>query len=617
MRKLIYLFGIIVTFLSSCSKMPDYGSYNNLESPGSGANVVVIDEETLELSCTSITEDQITFSSLSKDQIPSVGDVINGGISTATPDGFLGRVTSVENSSGEVVVSYEVVAIEDIVEELDIDETYELDIEEIIYYDQDGNIVEDDDTTKVELSSSSKVTLSQSYSMSSGNTSLKSQVSLSAGITAKLKYEIKDYTIDEFEFTLTPSVALESALTYAVESKYEKNIVFATVVYGKICFITPAGIIVVLTPATDYGLSFEASGKAQFSSTVSGSISAPIGFSYNKGVYENIFNPKVEGGVEFTGGISGSASVGLTASTIIYPYIFRSLCIGAEISYPKLELSASVSSTTNVSSTTVDTKLSLSAGVTSSVYIKAGVFKLSYDSEMLSSSELLWSQNALPTIDNFEVSTYGSVVASYDLKSAPYFNMNSSGFCWSKSPNPDKTDSFNNFGTLDSSSALSNCSYSLPDLESNQTYYIRPYFEGWIDTYYGEETSFTTSLTEMSISVGDNGSWADDAYEVYLNDHLIGTTSIGATNNIGVDNLNSGYAILMVKCIVAPDDVGTLGVTLNNGITLYGESTTSFSATLKCDESRQWIINIPDVATSAVAVMPYNNSQEESESAQE
>ncbi|MFI3293267.1 MAG: hypothetical protein SNI70_07085 [Rikenellaceae bacterium] len=593
--------------------MPDYGGgNNNPETPESDINIVVIDDETLESNCASISEDQITFSNLDKDQIPSVGDIINGGISTATPDGFLGRVTSVDSSSGEVSVSYEVVAIEDVVEELDIDETYELEIEEIVYYDEDGTII-DVDSTKVELAVSKTVTLSQTYTQTSGNTTLKSQVSLSAGISANLKYEIKDYAIDEFEFTLTPSVELASILSYAIEAKYEKSFVFVTVKYSKIKFVTPAGLIVVLTPATDYGLTFDASGKAEFEAKVSGSMSMPVGFSYNKGVYENIFDPKVSGGVEFTGGISGSASIGLTASTIVYPYIFKSLCIGTEISYPKLELSAGVSSTTTVNSTTLDTKVSYSAGVTSSTYIKAGVFKLSYDSELLSKTEVLWSQNALPTIDNFEVSTYGSVIASYDLKTAPYFNMKSSGFCWSESPNPQLTDNFNDFGTLDSLSTSSNYSYTLPDLSSNQTYYIRPYFEGWIDTYYGEETSFTTSLTEMSISVGDNGNWADDAYEVYLNDHLIGTTEIGAINNIGIDNLNSGYAILMVKCIVAPDNVGTLGITLNNGITIYGESTTSLSATLTYGESRQWIIDIPEVATTTMAVMQYNDSQNEFE----
>ncbi|MFI3262765.1 MAG: hypothetical protein R3Y26_07635 [Rikenellaceae bacterium] len=612
MKKIIYLFGIIVTILSSCTKLPGNEGDDNPETPDSDINIVIINDETLESSCTSINENQITFSSLDKNQTPSVGDIINGGVSTVTPDGFLGRVTSVDSSSGEVSISYEIVAIEDVVEELDIDETYELNIEEIVYYDEDGNII-DEDLTKSEYGASAEVTLSESYTLSNGNTVLKSQVSLSAGISANLKYEIKDYTIDEFEFTITPSVELKSTLSYAVEAKYEKTIAFATVIYSKIKFVTPAGIIIILTPSTDYGVTFAASGKAELDATLSGSISIPVGFSYEKGVFKDIFDPKVSGGVKFSGGISGTASVGLTANTIIYPYIFRSLCIGTEISFPTLELSAGVSSTTTVSSTSLDAKVSFSAGVSSSNYIKAGVFKLSYESGLLAKSETLWSENALPTIDNFGVSTYGSVTASYDLKSAPYFNMKSSGFCWSKSPNPQITDNINDFGTLDSLSTVNNYSYSLPDLSSNQTYYIRPYFEGCIDTYYGEETSFTTSLTEMSITVGDNGNWADDAYEVYLNDHLIGTTDIGAINNIGIDNLNPGYAILMVKCIVAPDDVGTLGITLNNGITIYGESTTSLSATLTCGESKQWIINIPEVPTTTTAVMLYDNSQNEFE----
>lgn len=70
-----------------------------------------------------------------------------------------------------------------------------------------------------------------------------------------------------------------------------------------------------------------------------------------------------------------------------------------------------------------------------------------------------------------------------------------------------------------------------------------------------------------SITIRDNGNIADDAFELYFNDNLVGRTDIGQSNSVALSNLRTGSQTLKLVCIVAPDDIGTYEVLLNDGIT--------------------------------------------------
>jgi murein DD-endopeptidase MepM/ murein hydrolase activator NlpD len=74
-------------------------------------------------------------------------------------------------------------------------------------------------------------------------------------------------------------------------------------------------------------------------------------------------------------------------------------------------------------------------------------------------------------------------------------------------------------------------------------------------------------VTSGSITVGDNGSLADDAFQLTLNGVIVGTTTIGGQNNLSVNNLIPGTYSLQLLVIVAPDNVGTWFIQLNDGLT--------------------------------------------------
>ncbi|MFI3304221.1 MAG: hypothetical protein SNH71_05640 [Rikenellaceae bacterium] len=435
MKHFLSLLTFISAVLTSCSQLPysDDGS-GDPNTQTNETNVIIIDEETIENNCSFVSEDKIIFTDLDKSQIPAIGDIINGGASTSNPYGFLGKVTSVEDSDEGISISYEIVPINEAVEELDIDEEYDLEIESITYYDADGNeeeITEED--LRAEISTS--ISISKSYSFTEDNQTTKFSISFIGSVKAELEYEIEDFKTKEFSFTVTPSAEFIAALENNIEVKYSKDITIAKIKYKSIIITSP--IFIVLTPTTNVSLSFESVSKIYHKSTLNCKLSAPIGFEYSKGVGKDIFNPQATGGLTFEGGISGSVGVGLKFDTSIYPYIFDSICIGTEIFLPQFELSTNVSTTTTVNSTSANTEISLDANISAKSYAKAEIFDFKYETEeTLKITHNLYSMNALPVIDNVEVSTYGSVQASYDLKTAPIFGITQHGFCWSDSPNP-------------------------------------------------------------------------------------------------------------------------------------------------------------------------------------
>jgi hypothetical protein len=77
-----------------------------------------------------------------------------------------------------------------------------------------------------------------------------------------------------------------------------------------------------------------------------------------------------------------------------------------------------------------------------------------------------------------------------------------------------------------------------------------------------------------SIEVRDNGPAADDAFQVSIDGRIVGQTAIGRSNELPLGNLSSGTHILGITAIVAPDNIGTYGITLRNGLTFSGGGNT-------------------------------------------
>lgn len=87
-----------------------------------------------------------------------------------------------------------------------------------------------------------------------------------------------------------------------------------------------------------------------------------------------------------------------------------------------------------------------------------------------------------------------------------------------------------------------------------------------------------------SITVRGNGNIADNAFEVFIDGVKVGATSIGGSNTLAVNNLLRGAHSITITAIVAPDNVGTYEIRLNDGlrfadgITIESEIITQFAS---------------------------------------
>ncbi len=88
-----------------------------------------------------------------------------------------------------------------------------------------------------------------------------------------------------------------------------------------------------------------------------------------------------------------------------------------------------------------------------------------------------------------------------------------------------------------------------------------------------QETLPTLPPVQSAITVGDDGLAADDAFQVVLDGEYLGETAVGESNTLNVDVVLPGPHTLTVTCTVAPDDRGTLSVSLSQGLTFEDGST--------------------------------------------
>ena len=106
------------------------------------------------------------------------------------------------------------------------------------------------------------------------------------------------------------------------------------------------------------------------------------------------------------------------------------------------------------------------------------------------------------------------------------------------------------------------------------------------------EPCISAGNADGSLTVRDNGSLADDAFEVFLNDIPIGSTQIGASNSIALSNLRPGNHTLKLLCTIAPDNTGTYEILLAKGLK-FESGSERVSGTLPQGGSASWGMLVP------------------------
>ncbi len=105
---------------------------------------------------------------------------------------------------------------------------------------------------------------------------------------------------------------------------------------------------------------------------------------------------------------------------------------------------------------------------------------------------------------------------------------------------------------------------------------------------------------DSAITVGDDGNIPDDVFRVSLDGIVLGQTTTGGTGQFRVGALRPGTHDLQVECIEADDNVGTVGISLANGLT-FADGSTTLSDTLSLGEVANYDVDVPAVAKRAAA----------------
>lgn len=95
-----------------------------------------------------------------------------------------------------------------------------------------------------------------------------------------------------------------------------------------------------------------------------------------------------------------------------------------------------------------------------------------------------------------------------------------------------------------------------------------------------------------SVTVSDSGSLADDAFGVAIDGFSIGQTAIGASNTLAISNLKVGQHTLTLHVLVAPDNVGTYTVMLNDGLK-FADGSTVKSGSAPAGATLSWGFVVP------------------------
>ena len=106
---------------------------------------------------------------------------------------------------------------------------------------------------------------------------------------------------------------------------------------------------------------------------------------------------------------------------------------------------------------------------------------------------------ALPSVSttNIVLITQTTAQANYTISSDGGADIISRGICWSANPNPTTSES----KTIDESSAMGVFGAELNGLTENTIYYVRPYATNSLGTAYGNELTFTTSISGLTLNL--------------------------------------------------------------------------------------------------------------------
>ncbi len=495
------IFILILVTLSSCNK-DDNAQPDNEITNEINPNTIIINSQTDE-QLDEVNDNNLVFSS-TNNQVGSftIGSVLVSDMTENAPNGYLRKVTSINESNGNVIINTTQAALVDAIKNCEFETNYKIDNSDILDVDTSGNditderIIQNPNNTEISFSLNDKVLYDEdgNYSTTNDQITIDGEVSIEFDVDFKLL--IMDSELRYFEFIENVTSSVETTVGMNVDVvDLEEEFLIYTFRLKPFTILIPPGIPVPIAKQWLVVL-VGIDGSVSFGITCSASdiATASYGMTYSRNIgwdfiseVANEFDYNIPE-VYFEGTLEPWAQVRYE----IRPYALPQSKISAYVK-PSVKLTSVVnSSNPYYFDTSVDFCIYFGGRAQLVIFDNtvAG-FEQQFYNECFPLQNWL-SENpdsGLPTVTTFDMASIStnSAIGGGEVTNEGTSTVTEKGIVWSTNPNPSLSDNLTNDGTGEGIFAS-----SIDGLFENTTYYVRAYATNTEGTGYGEEIQFST-----------------------------------------------------------------------------------------------------------------------------
>ena len=568
----VTLFLSLVLFAAGCKEeFNDVGGRKPDLKSESGKAVYVLDENTVTRQLQSIDANgTLTFSGL--DVNLQTGDVLCSAPTENAPYGLLYKVKSVTVAGGRTVVTTERAALEEVVQEAEINQHVEIDDFVLEVYDDNGNVIP---STRA-ISANVKLNVDRSVSIPNLKASLKGpiegKVSLDFGIS------IKNWRLNDLKFTVTPEFMMKlRAYFEGIGDMSNLNLSIAKVKPAPITIWI--GIIpVVFTPELTIDALVDLHGTLKIDATlVDFNYKYTYGLRYQNGKFSEVKqndskSPKIMDSAQVL--MVGNARIEPSASIKLKIYDQEAIYVAGRF-YTQVDLDpVFLDSETGEGydlARSGNPKLKLVCGIALEGRAKVEILSVKLADWTLPPYVLdweLWNREVFPTFDDVTLSnpTSASIEATTTLRNtALTVPILQYGFSWGQNYPPTVGDNKSEQGIPAPFSKELSLQTRIDKQSGGGVHYVRPYFKNLLGTFYGKAathnfpsapvavTSVVLDRTTASLSPMN---WMTLNATVIPNNAAnksvtwaSSNTAVAVVNNGMIFGLSSGTAIISVTSV--------------------------------------------------------------------
>ena len=461
----------------------------------------------------------VVFNNLPEEMQPRKDDIIVSYPTEIAPYGFLYKVKTVNASGGKTTVTTEPATIEEAVENAIINKTFNLNENELV-----DQVVQLD-----------------------GGLSAKLEGTIEIELTANFDLIIENSRLKNMKFTVSPEITSKITLDFEGKIQAEQKINIAKVRFAS-KIIMAGKLPIVLVPEVAVDVLVDINGDAKIKATLVDAIYQSVyGVEYNDGKYSAIDDVQSQPANNLD-----YETLLLDGEIKVQPLLFVDLMFygveglnvngGMPVKLMTDVLKKSYSEIYGFEE--ANPKMNLTLGSEFGLELKSKILSKNlsdWNTKYIPHKWLVWERKIFPEFENVRISNQdaSSRIITAEVKGwSGMFPIEQYGFCWGTAPLPTVNDNKKELGKLEISDDSTSITIIISDLESNTSYYARPFFENYFGVFYGQVTEFPLGCPEITL---------DQAALPF------GDVTVNTSKQLTVTVRNTGDETLKISSITSSD----------------------------------------------------------------